>query len=379
MAERVGEAAGGAVGKSAAGVVEVPEGVAEARSYRILLGRNEDDVGDALAGELAGRVCAVVTDSTVGPLYGARVARLLEESGARVAEVVEVPAGEASKDLATYASVAGRLARAGLSRDAALVALGGGVVGDLGGFVAGTYMRGIRLIMMPTSLLAMVDSSVGGKVGVDLPEGKNLIGGFVRPRLVVGLLAWLETLPREEVSHGLAEVVKMGLLAGEDYFAALDRVGDALAGDTEALRALILHSVGFKAAVVAEDEREAGRRAILNYGHTTAHGIEGATGYRIPHGRAVAAGMKVAAILSRNTFGTDLLDVHERLLDAAGLGDRLSAIHASRVIEAMRHDKKRSSSDPEHRFVLLEDIGSPRWNVPISDRQALEALEAVVG
>lgn len=361
------------------GVVEVPGGTVEAEPYQVLLGRVEDDVGGALASELAGRVCVILTDSTVGRLYGERVARLLEDSGARAAEVIEVPAGEGSKDLSTYASVAGRMARAGLSRDATLVALGGGVVGDLGGFVAGTYMRGIRLVMMPTSLLAMVDSSVGGKVGVDLPEGKNLIGAFVRPRLVVGVLGWLETLPREEVSHGLAEVVKMGLLAGGEYFSALDRVGDALAGDGEALRDLILHSVRFKAGVVADDEREAGRRAILNYGHTIAHGLEAATNYSIPHGRAVAAGMKAAAILSRDAFGTDLLDVHERLLKAAGLSEPLLDVPAAKVIDAMRRDKKRSSSDAEHRFVLLEDLGRPRWNVPVSDRQALDSLEVVVG
>ena len=359
--------------------VEVPGGEARSDPYPVMLGATEADLSESVGQNLAGAACAVLTDSTVGPLYADRVVRLLEGCGARVVEVIEVPAGEESKSLATYGGVAGRLARAGLGRDAALVALGGGVIGDLGGFVAGTYMRGIGLVMVPTSLLAMVDSSVGGKVGVDLPEGKNLLGAFVRPRIVVGVLDWLETLPRREVSHGLAEVVKLGLLAGGDYLAALDGVGAALAGDREALRALILHSVRFKAAVVAEDEREADRRAILNYGHTTAHGLEAATDYAIPHGLAVAAGMRAAAILSERTFGTDLLETHEGLLAAAGLDEPLPEVSAAEVIAAMRRDKKRSTDDPDHRFVLLEGLGSPRWNVPVSDAEALDALEEVLG
>jgi 3-dehydroquinate synthase len=359
--------------------VEVPGSPAADAPYPVVLGTSDGDVGDALQKGLAGRTCAIVTDSTVGPLYAVRLARMLEGAGARLAEVIEVPAGEASKDLATYAGVAGKLARAGMGRDATLVALGGGVVGDLGGFVAATYMRGVRLVMVPTSLLAMVDSSVGGKVGVDLPEGKNLIGAFVRPQLVVGVLDWLETLPREELSHGLAEVVKMGLLAGGDYFAALAGVGDALDRDVGTLRALVLHSIRFKVEVVTEDEREAGRRAILNYGHTTAHGLEAATDYAIPHGQAVAAGMRVAAELSKTALGTDLGDEHERLLAAAGLDGPLPKVSAEKVLEAMRRDKKRSTDDTHHRFVLLEEPGTPRWNIPVSDGEVLRALEAVLG
>ncbi len=197
---------------------------------------------------------------------------------------IQVPAGEASKGLAAYAEVAGSLARMGMTRDGTIFALGGGVVGDLGGFVAGTYMRGIDLVMLPTSLLAMVDSAVGGKVGVDLPEGKNLVGRLRRPRLVAADLDWLGTLPEREISNGLAEAIKMGLLSGGRYFEDLDVIGAARSRDLDALRALVLDSVRFKAQVVAEDELEAGRRAILNYGHTIGHALEAAAGYTLPHG-----------------------------------------------------------------------------------------------
>jgi 3-dehydroquinate synthetase len=264
------------------GRVEVPV----APPYPVVAGAGLD-LAEILSEELESGVAAILTDSNVGPLHAPTVERALENAGWRVADVVEVPAGEPSKDLAAYAGVAGRLARAGVTRDGTLFALGGGVVGDLGGFVAATFMRGIGFVALPTSLLAMVDSSVGGKVGIDIPEGKNLVGSFLRPRLVAADLDWLQTLPRRELSGGLAEVIKMGLLSGGEYFDDLSRLGAALVRDSDALRALILASIRFKARVVAEDELEAGRRAILNYGHTIGHGLEAATGYALPHGEAV--------------------------------------------------------------------------------------------
>ena len=324
---------------------------------------------------------AVLTDLNVAAPYAASLRHSLEKTGWNVAGVLEVQAGEGSKSLDTYADAVGELARLGLTRDGTLFALGGGVVGDLGGFVAATFMRGIDLVMLPTSLLAMVDSAVGGKVGVDLSEGKNLVGAFVRPRAVVADLGWLRTLPEREVSNGLAEVVKMGLLAGGTFFDDLERIPEARAGDVEALRALILHSIRFKAGVVGEDELEEGRRAILNYGHTIGHALEAAAGYALPHGAAVAAGMNAAAFLSKERYATDLTTIHEVLIRSAGLPGRVPEVDADAALLAMSRDKKRSASDGkgEHRFVLLEDVGRPARGVAIGDEEARRAIGTVVG
>ena len=299
----------------------------------------------------------------------------LKGAGWRVAEVVEVAAGEGAKSLSTYEDVLRRVARSGLPRDGAIFALGGGVVGDLGGFVAGTYMRGVNFVALPTSLLAMVDSSVGGKVGLDLPEGKNLVGGFVRPRLVCADLDWLHTLPEREISHGLAEVVKMGLLAAEEFYEDLNMIGEARSGDQRALEILVTHSVRFKAGVVAEDELEAGKRAILNYGHTIGHGVEAAAGYGLPHGRAISAGMVAAAWLSAQKFGNDLVSLHESILKSAGLPTKLPNVNAEEILAAMHKDKKRRGG--EHRFVLLEDVGRPAWDVPVSEEEIHEAIAGI--
>jgi 3-dehydroquinate synthase len=355
------------------GRVEVPV----APPYPVVVGAGLD-LAEVVSTELEPGLAAILTDSNVGPLHATQVSHALEDAGWRVAEVLQVPAGEPSKGLAAYAEVAGRLARAGMTRDGTLFALGGGVVGDLGGFVAATYMRGIDLVALPTSLLAMVDSSVGGKVGVDLPEGKNLLGSFLRPRLVAADLNWLETLPEREVSGGLAEVVKMGLLSGGRYFEDLDGVGAARSRDQDALRALVLDSVRFKAQVVAEDELEAGRRAILNYGHTIGHGLEAATGYTLPHGEAVATGMVAAAHLAREKLGTDLVSLHEDLLASAGLPTRAPELDPQKVLAAMSRDKKRRAAEEAHRFVLLEGVGRPVWGVRVREEEARRAIGAVV-
>ena len=355
------------------GRVEIPV----APPYPVVVGAGLD-LAEIVSSELEPGLAAILTDSNVGPLHAQGVTQALEDAGWRIAEILQVPAGEASKGLAAYAEVAGGLARAGMTRDATLFALGGGVVGDLGGFVAATYMRGIDLVALPTSLLAMVDSSVGGKVGIDLPEGKNLLGSFLRPRLVAAELDWLETLPGRELSWGLAEVVKMGLLSGGQYFEGLDGVGAARFGDPDALRALILASVRFKAQVVAEDELEAGRRAILNYGHTIGHALEAATGYALPHGEAVAAGMVAAAHLAREKLGTDLVSLHEDLLISAGLSTRVPDLDLQKVLAAMGRDKKRRAADEAHRFVLLEGVGRPVWGVPVREEEARRAIGAVI-
>ncbi len=356
----------------ASGRVEVPF----APPYPVVVGTGLD-LAKVLFGALAPTVGAILTDSNVGPLHAQSLKQTLEGAGWHVMDVQKVPAGERSKSLSTYEEVARRLARSGMTRDGALFVLGGGVVGDLGGFVAATFMRGINLVVLPTSLLAMVDSSVGGKVGVDLPEGKNLLGSFFQPRLVVADLRWLETLPEREISCGLAEVIKMGLLSGGDYFSHLDRIEAARERNPEALQPLILDSIRFKAQIVAEDELEKGRRAILNYGHTVAHGLEATADYSLPHGEAVSAGMVAAAHLAREKLGTDLVDLHKDLLHSAGLPLKAPNVEVYKVLAAMSRDKKRRTGD-EYRFVLLEDVGKPLWNVPVNEDEARRAIEAVL-
>lgn len=353
-------------------------GITEATPYPIVIGTGLD-LARALSETLRPGAAAVLTDSNVGPRHTRSVTRDLEGGGWRVLDEIEVPAGEGSKNLAVYGEVVRRLAASGLTRDGTLFALGGGVVGDLGGFVAATYMRGIRFVALPTSLLAMVDSSVGGKVGVDLPEGKNLAGAFLRPRLVAADLGRLDTLPDRELSCGLAEVIKMGLLAGGSFFDDLSLVGAARDRNREALRTLVLDSVRFKADVVAEDEVEAGRRAILNYGHTVGHALEAVAGYSLPHGEAISAGMISASHLSREKLGTDLVRLHEDLLRSASLPVKAHVNNPEEVLTAMGRDKKRRSGDGTgHRFVLLEDIGRPVWGVPVTEEEALRAIEAVL-
>lgn len=339
------------------------------------------DLATAVTGALTPGIAAILTDSAVGPLHADAVSGALAQAGWEILEVVTVPAGEPSKSLAVYEVVLRRLAAAGLPRDGTLFALGGGVIGDLGGFVASSYMRGISLVQLPTSLLAMVDSSVGGKVGLDLPEGKNLVGAFLQPRLVAANLDWLATLPDRELSQGLAEVVKMGLLAGGSFFEDLGKyVGAARDHDTGALQALITNSVRYKAAVVAEDEREAGLRAVLNYGHTVAHGLEAAAGYDLPHGEAVAVGMLAAARLSQEKMGPDLVETHRDLLRAAGLPLTAPAADVEAILTVMGRDKKRRSSDGEGRypFVLLEEIGRPIHGVPVTAAEARSAIGSVL-
>ncbi len=355
--------------------------VAAATPYEVRV-EPDLDLANVVSTALPPGTAVLLTDSTVGPLHASSVAEALKEAGWALADTVMVPAGEGSKSLPIYEEAIRKLARAGMPRGGTLFALGGGVVGDLGGFVASSYMRGINLVQLPTSLLAMVDSSVGGKVGLDLPEGKNLVGAFLQPRLVAANLDWLETLSAREVSHGLAEVIKMGLLTGARFFEDLGYLEDARAKDPEALQALILHSVRAKAAVVAEDEREAGPRAVLNYGHTIGHGLEAAAGYDLPHGEAVAAGMLAAARLSHELLGAAyLLEIHENLLHAAGLPLKVPTADVESVLKAMGRDKKRRASDQDYtyRFVLLEDVGCPLRDVPVGVAEARRAIEAVLG
>ncbi len=299
----------------------------------------------------------VVTDPRVGPLYASRVQASLQPL-ARTA-VFELAGGEAGKDLRAVEAVLDALLAAGADRKSVAIALGGGVVGDIAGFAAAIYMRGIRFVQVPTTLLAQVDSSVGGKTGVNHPRGKNLIGAFHQPQAVVADTDTLRTLPPRELSAGLAEVLKHGLLADAGYFAQVTReLPRLLACDEQALAEAIARSCEIKAAIVARDEKESGERALLNLGHTFAHAIETLTGYgRWLHGEAVGCGICLAADLSRRLglIARDDVEIVERAVAAAGLPTRIDGLSRSAAVESMRGDKKAEAG--EIRFIVLERIG----------------------
>lgn len=302
---------------------------------------------------------AVISDDRVAELYGAAVAESCRAAGLG-ADLFTFPRGEASKNRSEWARLTDALLAAGLGRDAVVVAVGGGVTGDLAGFVAATYLRGIPVVQVPTSLVAMIDASVGGKTGVDVAAGKNLVGAFHPPQVVVADPATIATLPRRERAQGLAEAVKHGAILDRDYVDRLVRDADALMdGEAGAVHAAVLRSVELKARVVGRDEREAGQRQILNFGHTLGHALEAASGYGMGHGTAVAAGMILEAELGERVGVTAAGTEHllREALGPFGLAGvpRLEASQ-DRVERYLETDKKARSGRP--RFVLLERLGS---------------------
>ena len=342
------------------------------RSYPILIGSGLLD-GSELAGRLDGPSVMVVTNVTVAPLY---LERVLDRLGRRQAFVVELQDGEEHKDLDAVRRIIDALAEGRAARDTTVIALGGGVVGDIAGFAAACYMRGLPFIQVPTTLLAQVDSSVGGKTGVNHPRGKNLVGAFHQPRLVLIDTDTLETLPDRELRAGLAEVIKHGAIADAEFFAWLEQnMDELLARDAGALAHAIRRCCEIKAAVVAEDEREQGRRAILNFGHTFGHAIENSVGYgEWLHGEAVAAGMILAAELSG--LGDDERQRLRRLVAAAGLPTEPPGIGAARLREAMGMDKKVQGN--RLRFVLLRELGQAFVEANV-DEERLGAVLARAG
>jgi 3-dehydroquinate synthase len=325
--------------------------------YRISIGSG--CLGDRalLSSEIAANDLMIVTDTTVGPLY---LDKLRAALGAKKVSECILPDGERHKTLETAGRVFDELIAAKLNRDAVVLALGGGVVGDIAGFAAACYQRGIGCVQLPTTLLAQVDSSVGGKTGVNHSGGKNLIGAFHQPLAVIADTDTLSTLPDRELSAGLAEVVKYGCIADPRFLDWLDSNMDELrARDVESLTYAIFRSCEIKAAIVKEDEREQGRRAILNFGHTFGHAIEAATDYqRYLHGEAVALGMLMAAHFSRELGLIDAAATRriEGLLARAGLPTETPRVGADRALGLMRMDKKVLAGTV--RLVLLERLGS---------------------
>lgn len=322
------------------------------RSYPIVIGRGLIDGGFDLSPYIKGSDCLIVSNDTVAPLYLEKVAAgLVDKSVSRC----ELPDGEVHKTLSTMERILDTLVESGANRDTTIVALGGGVVGDIAGFAAACYLRGVAFIQIPTTLLAQVDSSVGGKTGVNHPGGKNFIGAFHQPQIVLIDTDTLYTLPERELKAGLAEVIKYGAICDVEFFAWLEENLDALLGkDAEAMAHAIKRSCELKAEVVAEDEREAGRRAILNFGHTFGHAIEHSLGYgEWLHGEAVAAGMVMAARLS----GLNVADTARlvNLIQRAGLPVEAPKIAGADWMRAMGMDKK--VKNKTLRFVLLRALG----------------------
>jgi 3-dehydroquinate synthase len=326
------------------------------RSYPILIDAGLLGRGELFREHLPARDVLIVSNTTVAPLYLAPLAAAL--GGRRIVEAI-LPDGEAHKTLANVARVLDVLVANRFARDCAVLALGGGVVGDLAGFAAACYQRGVTFVQVPTTLLAQVDSAVGGKTGVNHPGGKNLIGAFHQPALVVSDTATLATLPERELRAGLAEVIKYGLICDAALFAWLEaHIGELLAADAAALAHVIRRSCEIKAAVVARDEREQAERALLNLGHTFGHALESATAYREwLHGEAVGAGLAMAAAMSSEC---GLLAPAEAarvraLIERAGLPTRIASVTPESALEHMRIDKKVLGG--QLRLVLLRRIG----------------------
>ncbi len=326
-------------------------------SYEILIGADLLASLPQLLAPLAPTRLLVVTDSNVAPLYGTVVALALEKLAPT--SIFTLAGGEAGKTMAAVEQVADALVGHRADRRSVVVVVGGGVVGDIAGFAASIYMRGIRFVQVPTTLLAQVDSSVGGKTGVNHPLGKNLIGAFHQPSLVVADAGVLRSLPPRELSAGLAEVLKHGLLADADYFDAVEKdLPRLLACDAQAMAHAVARSCEIKAGVVGRDERESGERALLNLGHTFGHAIEALAGYgHWLHGEAVGCGLCLAADLSQRLGMLERSEV-DRVKDAvsrARLPVRIPGLSKRDALQAMAGDKKAEAGSI--RFVLLERIG----------------------
>jgi 3-dehydroquinate synthase len=330
------------------------------RSYPITIGTGLIDDPARYAPHITRRA-AVITNDVVAPLYLARVRRALEAAGARVMEVV-LPDGEQHKDAASLNLIYDALLGARCERNTTLVALGGGVIGDITGFASATYQRGTPFLQVPTTLLAQVDSSVGGKTAINHPLGKNMIGAFHQPRAVIADMDTLATLPERELKAGLAEVIKHGAIRDAALFGWCEaNVEGLLARDAQALAHVVARSCEIKSEVVAQDEQEHGLREILNFGHTFGHAIETGFGYGTwLHGEGVAIGMVLAADLSVRMGLLPAADAArvQRLVAAAGLPVKVSGMGAERFVELMSVDKK--ARDGDIRFILLDALGRAR-------------------
>ena len=360
--------------------VGFPEGAS--RSYEVLVGAGLfSTIASVLSRFCPAHRYAVVTDDRVAELYAVRLSRMLHAAGHR-ADVFAFTSGEERKTRETWSLGSDAMFESGCGRDTALLAFGGGVPGDLGGFVAATYMRGLPYVQIPTSLLAMIDASVGGKTGVDTPAGKNLVGAFHQPSCVIADPELLHTLPDAHLRAGIAEAVKHGAIADAAYLEWIEQNADALlAGDLAALSRLIVRSVEIKAEIVARDEREAGPRALVNFGHTIAHALETVSDYAMLHGEAVAVGMVEEARVGERS-GVTAPGTAARLravLTRLGLPTSLPmGVDADGVVRCTRADKKARGGRVE--YALIQEVGVPvaardgRWGHAVADETVAEVL-----
>ncbi|WP_310600888.1 3-dehydroquinate synthase [Desulfobulbus sp.] len=349
----------------------------EERSYPITIGTGINrHIGNRLQEMGLAKRYAIISDDRVASLYGRQLQEILYEAGL-ACELITFPHGEANKRLDTIEQLASELAERGFDRKDGLVALGGGVTGDMTGFLASIYMRGIPFIQIPTSLLAQVDSSVGGKTGVDLPQGKNLIGTFYQPRAVFIDTEVLKTLPRDEFIGGMAEVIKYGASIDADFFSWLAHKQEAILGlDSPAIATMIRRCCELKAKVVEQDEREGGLRRILNFGHTIGHAVEAASGYQLNHGFAVAIGMRAVTELAARIGMTDSSTVAAiiQLLQAFHLPTDIPPEYNRAALRAYLSIDKKTVGGRIF-FVLPEQIGKVR----ITDQVEEADIAAVLG
>ncbi len=328
------------------------------RAYPIHIGSGLLNQTALLQNHLKSKQVAIITNTTVAPLYLKKVTQPLMDSGFRVVEII-LPDGEAYKNTETLQLIYDALIEARCERNTTLIALGGGVIGDLTGYAAATYLRGVPFIQIPTTLLSQVDSSVGGKTGINHPRGKNMIGAFYQPKLVLIDIDTLHTLPARELSAGVAEVIKYGLIRDADFFAWLESHMQLLmALDAAVVTEAVYRSCKNKAEVVAADEKEAGERALLNLGHTFGHAIENAMGYGVwLHGEAVAAGTLMAAQLSQRMHWLEESDMQriKAIFKQANLDQSPPALGVEKYLDLMGLDKK--VQDGKIRLILQQGIG----------------------
>jgi len=346
-------------------------------SYDILIGSGLlDKVPLDLKKEGMGNKYLIITDSNIKGLFGKRLLALMKKEGLDV-DIISFKAGEQSKNLKVFGELIRQVHDYKLDRKSAIIALGGGVVGDIAGFVAATYMRGINYIQIPTSLLATVDSSIGGKVAVDLPTGKNLAGDFHQPKKVYIDVSLLRGLPKRELVNGLSEIIKHALIKDKGLFDFIDRNFDKIIGkDENTLIELIRRNCEIKARIVEKDELESGLRKIVNYGHTIGHALETLTNYKkYSHGEAIAIGMRVEGEIA-NKLGMlsekELIKQNE-LIRRAGLSIDVPNIDTNKIIEELKKDKKVTGGKIE--FVLLSGIGKAEYGVNASSKIISEAIE----
>lgn len=318
----------------------------------------------------------IITDSNIKGLFGKKLLALMKKEGLN-ADLISFKAGEQSKNLEVFSSLIEKAHYLKLDRSSAIIALGGGIVGDIAGFVAATYMRGINYIQIPTSLLAMVDSSIGGKVAVDLPTGKNTVGNFHQPKKVYIDISLLNNLPAKELINGLSEIIKHALIMDRDLFNFIEKnLSKIMNRDMPTLISLIKKNCQIKADIVMKDEKESGLRKLVNYGHTIGHALETLTYYKkYSHGEAIAIGMVVEGLIANKIglLSKQELTQQNNLIKKAGLPTKIPSIDAKKIINELKKDKKVVGGKIE--FVLLKEIGKAEYGINASNEIIEEAIE----